>query len=488
MTHLIVLETSDAGDAGEGYLVRIGPLRFVALKGPPAQTLGDPVEAVGAVLVTAEPRPRPFKLTLPVRGSAVEADSREGGYRLRRQLTQLIENPRWLGAGLYFHFAADPELDGWLRFGGADLTDDDPGIMLGEWDLELSDCYVVGKPGTHRLGRRLELVDRRSGLAPRDTRGLLYSTDHAAQALPTEPLILPGDVANVLLTRNRPPATQTTGPLLGVRRLWRSVAALDGDVASFLPDDTILTDPVRQYVDLEPVGGVRVWDTSRATTTFDPANWTPENTDTPELMGWERVFGPMRSSRDTPLAIDNGMCRLIWLGRDSASGLAIEYYDAATEKYLRLGRLAAASNVREATVVELTPERAVLEWRGAERALRAILQRGWHGPRLEGYNDAVAGEARIEYAPDAGAPVVTTATPTWVEQLTAGGKVLRWAKGADADARETTLELINGPGVGYYRAGKPVVAQIGTPVGPTAGVLASLAIADARSVPVLITR
>jgi hypothetical protein len=490
MTRLVTLTAAANSDEAIGYDVRLGPLAFVTVAAPPGEQLGETLEAVGAVLSPAEPRPRPFKLSLSVRGPSGTVDPRRDGYRIRRQLRQLLENARWRLQGLYFHFEADSELDGWLLIGGGDLTDEDPGVALGEWTLELTDVYVVGKPNRHRLGRRLELGDRRTGLVPLDSRGLLYATDHAGQALPARPLVVPGDVASLLLTRNRTPTDVAPGPQHGTRRLWRELNGLDGDVASFLPDDGILVDPVRQYLELEDVGAVRAWNADASTVPLTPSSWTLDRDTDPTLMGWERLYGqPLE--REPAVVLENGVCRLIWLGRATGQGLALEYWDDAAGHFARLGRVGAAADVREVALVELTPERGVLELRGGARALRAILQRGWSGPRLEGYNDDAGGTARLELAPDAGAPAVAPgASIAWVETIAAGGLTTLWAKGRDADTRATFAAgagtFLDSAGVAYSAPGA-VVAQVGTP-GASSSAIASLAIADARSVPVLITR
>lgn len=425
----VILSPAPNADEALGFELRLGPLAFACLAAPLDRTLGEALEAVGSVPTPAEPRPRPLKIVLPVRGTGHEADPAAEGYRLRRQLTQLLENPRILAPGLFFHWAADPELDGWLRFGGGELSESDPSHVLGEWTLTLTDCYHLATPAQGRLARRLELADRRTGLVALDTRGVLYSTDHAAQALPARPLILPGDVTGVLLAYNRPPSALVDGPLRDGRHLWREAAATDGDVASFLPDAEELPD--RPYLDLEDVlngnaGAVRVWDLAGATANpADVATFTPERDANPGIMGWERVYGPMTKIAPQ-LAIDNGMSRVVWLGNDPAGGLAVEYWDDASEGYVRLGRFNAADEVLEVTIVELTLERAVIEWRAAERAMRVILQRGWYGPRIEAYNDALAGTARLEWAPfAAGAIAITDGAPTWVRKITPAGVVTR---------------------------------------------------------------
>jgi hypothetical protein len=379
------------------YAIRLGPLSFVDPVEAVGEAIGDGLDVVGAALTAGERRPRPFKLKLPIRGDDGEAEPRTAGLRLRRQVRELIENPLYRLQGFFFTWSPDEDLDCWLLIGGAEIIETDPGISFGEWALELSDVYLRGRPGTHRPARRAAVSDLRSGLVPRDTRRLLYSTDFSGVSLPARPLYLPGDVADLVSTGNRP-AESTAGLARGSRHLWRRVGAIDGEVLSYRPDDSLLPGRTK-YLDLDDLGSVRVWDLSAATTyPPNPTGYTTEGDEQPTAYGWERILGDVL--RPTiPLAVENGACRLVWLGPSGSQGLAIEVWSSTTSKFTRLGRVLHAANVAEQRVVECTPERAVLEWRAGRYGMRAILQRGWYGPRLESYDDGGEG-ARIEYAPE----------------------------------------------------------------------------------------
>lgn len=409
-----------------GYDVRLGPLAFVTPADTVSETIGDGLEAVGAGLVPTDRRPRPLKLKLPVRGYHLDIDPRESGRQLRRQVRQVLDNARWRLQGFYFVWTADPDLDGWLMIGGAELSETDPGISFGEFEMDLSDVYIVGRPGTHRPGRRAIVADRRGGLVARDTRRLLYSTDFSSQALPTEPIALPGDLVDLVRSGNQPVGSVTVGPLRGARRLWRTAAAADGEIFTYLPDEALLTERTR-YLDLDDLGAVRIWDLSAAAP-YPPveAQYTTERDTDPDIYwGWEHVLGDVLTA-DRPLAIDNGAVRLIWLGPAADQGLAVEYWDAAVGHYRREGRVLHALGVREQRIIEATPERVVVEWRAGQYALRAILQRGWWGPRLESYDDG-GSTARLEWAPQdaTAAPTVTAQTPAWVRALMPNGILQR---------------------------------------------------------------
>ncbi len=488
MTDLVVLERSE-GAVAEGYDIRLGPLAFVTPADAVGETLGDGLEVVGAALVAAERRPRPLRLKLPVRGYELDVDPKESGLRLRRQVRSFIENAKLRLQGAYFTWEADPDLDGWLLIGGAELTETDPGISFGEFEMELSDVYIVGRPGTHKPGRRASIVDLRDGLAPRDSRRILYSTDFEAQALPEEPLYLPGDSASLVRSGNKPVAKTTLGPeRAGARHLWRSVEATDAEILSYVPDQVLL--PGRDsYIDLDELGSVRLWNLDNATVyPPDPVEYTEERDLEPDIYWhWERIHGAALTA-NPKLAMDNGAVRLIWLGSASSEGLAIEYWDSGLGHYRRIGRVMHAASVREQHIVEANGERAVIEWRAGRYGMRAILQRGWWGPRLESYDDG--GEtARLEYQPEGtGALSVTEKAPTWVWEIkrAVGSYALLWASGSVGESRNTEPTVISGTTAACVWRTRVLIAQLGCPPGPTATQLASQSLVDARAIPVLI--
>lgn len=77
MSRFVVLSPAANADVAQGFDVRVGPLAFVCLADALDRTLGEALDTVGAVLTAAEPRPRPLKVVLPVRGTGEEADPRE---------------------------------------------------------------------------------------------------------------------------------------------------------------------------------------------------------------------------------------------------------------------------------------------------------------------------------------------------------------------------------------------------------------------------
>lgn len=486
MARAVVSLRRSTDAAAVGYDVRLGPLRFVTPADTVSEEVGGSLEAIGAAIAEGDPRPPALSLKLPLRGARREVDRYAAGLRLRRQTRALLNNARWRAHGFMFLWQADPDLDLWLRVGGGTIAEEDPGVSLAEFSLELRDVYIVGRPGTHRPGRRVNVADRRTGLVARDTRRLLYSTDFAAVALPTDTVALPGDTVDLVASGNRPVGASTLGPLRGARRLWRALAATDGETLTYLPDEALLTGQGR-YLDLEEPGSVRVWDRGSSADVPQPST-AERDTDPDVYLGWERIYGDVLQS-NRYLAIDNGACRLIWLGPAGSQGLAIEYWDDALGRYRRDLRVIHATGVREARIIELTQDRAVVEWRAGENAMRAILQRGWWGPRLESYADG-GGTAALEVA-GVPAAVAFAASPAYaagspVEGLDVQGRIHLWAHGTDAPGRSSTPSIV-AAGKRYSRT-RVYVAQLAAPPGPNAAGLGGLSLIDAQAVPVLIGR
>lgn len=478
------------------YDLWLGPLGFTWPSDVVEETLGNTLEAVGAALTPSERRPKPLKVPLRIEGHPTgELDARAIGNRIRRNVRQLLENPAWLAHGLYLWWRADRDLAGWVMLGGGTVRESDPGVSFGIWELELESLYLVGRPATHRPGRRLDLADRRTGLVPRDTRGTIYSTDYADAELPDEPLITPGDVVGATSSANQDVGTMTQGPVTDERTLWRSTAAIDGEVVSYQHDDELLPDARDAYVVLDDPGSVRIWDLTDAEVYPPDADaYTSAGDLAPDdVYGWEPVYGPAIRDAGAPLAIDNGAVRLVWLGAHGTRGLALEWFDDDLGTYRRQGRVLHALDVREVAIVEATPERSVIEWRAGPRTMRAILQRGWTHARLESYNDT-GGTARLEYASEPADGAITVGadgTLAWVVTLTAGTHVVRWARGTDDDVVLAPSSAIITPAapatsVQVHRA-RSLVAQVGTPLA-TAATVASWSLVDARSTPVLLAR
>lgn len=357
--------------------MQIGPLTFPAVLDDVSEPLGDGFEQAGAVVVAAERRARSLNLKLAVRAADDETgDAREAGMRLRRQLRQLAENTEWRKYPMPITWDIDPDMDAWVILDTGDLAEAQAGLTFGEFVADLN-TYLVGRPGTHRIGRRLDLADRRDGTIARDTFGTIYSTDFASAGIPSRPLILPGDITGLLGSAGIPDSSVLFEDENG-RALARNADVDDGDVVSYVADASI-GDEHGLYVVLDEPGSVKVWDTQTAGA---GAGSVESDSTLAALHGWERVYGPTLTPT-RPLAVGNDMCRVMLL----ANG-RVEYSRRAGDwgtppfAYSSVSTLDVGS-ITETSVIECTPERVVIEFRTEAQRARVILQRGWCGPRVE---------------------------------------------------------------------------------------------------------
>lgn len=500
------------------YALQIGPLAFTGPSENLGKTLGDALESVGAAIVPTERKPRPLKLKLTVEGDPREPDPVAVGDRLRRQVEQLLENRRWLRSGLYVRWTVKDLLAGWVMLGGGDLTETDPGVTFGRYDLELSDLYIVGNPGTHRVGRRLDLADRRGGTVPRDTRGRVYSVDFADTPALAHPLVLPGDayngVASSRLARgvvHGATLPRASGGYGVVPSLWQAWEAQDGEVVTYMPHPDLHPDPLIAPTHLDELGSVRVWDTNLPAAggniTADP--FTDVGDVDPTGYGWERVYGA-QGRADRYLAIENGTVRARWLGAGTPDqGLALEWWDQAAGRYRLQGQLihtpgeTLGNAAAEITVVELTPERGVIQVAIGPAILRVILQRGWVSARIESYVDlptATQAAAVIFTRPGADTGAVSAVTaPAWVKSIAYTTDTTTEATlVAPAEASYSWTDGYVGPFspidtlIAATAPNNTVALQIAPPrpdnvlLDPVE--LAAVSLVDARSIPVLVSR
>jgi hypothetical protein len=179
------------------YPVRFGPLHLVAVVGDTPEAMGDKLDAIGTTVIAGERAPRAAQITLAVRGAEDEANQRAAGFALRRQIRALVNNRAWRAHGLYWSDGRDVDGPAWIAVGTADLTEQGRGATFGDWRLQITDATVIGRPATHRRGRRVTVTDRAAGIVGIDTRGLLRSTDLAVEPADLPPAAIPGDVIAV---------------------------------------------------------------------------------------------------------------------------------------------------------------------------------------------------------------------------------------------------------------------------------------------------
>lgn len=489
-----------------GYGVRLGPLSFVTTADTVSETVGDGIETAGAIVVAAERRTRGVKMKLPVRASRDDPrDAGQAGRQLRRQVRALLNNSRWRMQGLYLWWDADPELDGWYVVGGGELSESDPGVAFGEFELDLEDLTIVGRPGTHRPGRRVSIGWRPGGLVPIDSRRISFSTAFQDINRPHEPLWLPGDITDIASTAGRTIDeldVYRADPRDG-RVLWTRVPAIDGEVITYQPGP-MLTDR-RRYLDAEDYGSVRAWDiggtkfegATMPTTRTTAADRDPDHPTTG--YGWERVTGDLLLP-DRHLSVENGRARITWLGSLPHQHLLWEWMDPATNVFIPAGRFAFSGDVHDSHIVELTPERAVIEWRRGPLAMRAILQRGWAGPRIESYDDTGAFAPIFFQLEDDYNGEVAIGPSSWDNVVTiAGTSVERDPKPVHIGLGYATSEFLTealtdetAPVLGPYvlKLSRPrvMVVQVAASVLQNTGQLSQVTATDTRPTPVLLGR
>lgn len=378
----------DELQAAAGYRsATLGPLAFVTLIESPTEQLGGPLETVGRNVSPGIADPDRFRVVLPVHGPDADLGSYEKGQQLRRQLRGLLTNDPARLQGLYFHWGADPELDGWIIVSTGELTerDDGTGPTFADWKLAL-DGYRVATSRSHREARALEAFDRRLATTPRDVLGRIFGGGFEARTARTVHA-LPGSVTELVGPTGRPLTVNET----------RGAASM------------IVAQPARAVVsfDRDPLTA----DVSDVQVRDRPAPSAAE-------VEWEQVHGPVHplTPGDIPV-LSNDLCRVRW---DTVRGVfAVD--DAAGAEGARVGVVASggyANVLKAAEVIECTPERAVLRARLATSGTTRVdcyltLQRGWPGPRIECYAaspSAAAVPSLYVGAPPAGALTYTRST------------------------------------------------------------------------------
>ncbi len=353
-------------------LVMLGPVTLPTLKGEVTEVLGDQLETVGAGVVPGERRPRPLTLRIPIHGDALDADRRTAGLRLRRQLRALMENTPARLQGLYLNWSVDPEQNGWLLVGGGDLKYAAGGIVFGDFEVELSDCYRVASQRTHRPARRLVTVDRRLVETARDIQGTVFSTDFASQIAVAWHFLGVGVSDPVASSTRWPVSTGGVSTKDSASDLQYVAGRPDGEVISYEQAEVDLNRAV-----------VRLYDNHGTAVEAD----------------WEPVFGPDQPLSGVPI-LENAVCRVVL---DAATGL-IDIYTWATSVWVLNATVSSAgygsSYIYRVRVVEWTTERAVLAVTSVSATgtprfdMFIALQRGWTGPRIENYAANQAGSSQ----------------------------------------------------------------------------------------------
>ena len=363
--------------------VRLGRLKLVTLGDDLKEAVGDTIEAVGGYVAAGERRPRAVSLVLPIHGHYRDANPYNSAMKLRRQVRSLVDNARYRLQGLYLDFDHDPEINGWVVFGGGDVEYGEGGITLGEFRLALSDIYRVGQQRTHRQAHRIELYDRRLSTVPIDYKRTLYTVDFAA-ATPEHLLVWPPGAYGIF--RHLP---EQRSAVPSVR------AGLDGDAGtqSSLSHGQIVSFELAE-ADIGK-GDVQVYDRRG----LFPATTLAGDLNPEDVYGWEEVFGPNYplSAADVPV-LQNSFARVRY---DSATRAFVIDRAGQGTQFAEQGRVTAFQDspsgtltqfitLQSAEVVEYTPERAVVKAvftnaLAARGELYITLGRSSGGPKFELY-------------------------------------------------------------------------------------------------------
>lgn len=368
--------------------VALGRLRAATLLEELDEPVGGSLETIGAAVVPGEPQARKFTASIPLRGVLGDIDRFQAGARARRQARSLLSNGPLLAAGLYFRFAVDPELNGWIAAAGGEIKPAKGGVTFADYTLDIGDAYRLGSLRSHRPARYVTVDDRRRADVPRDYLGRHFSTDFAtAQAVPQ--VVLPAGVSDVLDGRGQQVLADEFPGADGWLTTVSEVS--DGQILHFEQPES--AQGLMDVVILDRRG-------FRSPTFTMAGDLRPQ-----DAYGWEEVYGPDHAFLETDVpVVQNGLCRIRWISASAA--LALDAWDAAAG-YVERCRLSLRRNfvsngaavgqldeLRSARVVAWTPEQAVIglavaESEGPARGdIYVTLQRGWSGPRIEMYLDS----------------------------------------------------------------------------------------------------
>lgn len=413
------------------YDLQLGRVQLPTLLDALKESIGEQLDAVGAAVVAGERRAKGLPLSVPVR--ATGSDPRAIGDRMRRQLRALLKNPAARLGALYLRFGADPEMSGWLLIGDGDLEYAAGGVSFADYKLTIPSAYPVARQRSHLQARRIEIQDRRLATTPRDVKGLIYENTWSENtAVPV--VYLPGAAGyqrDGLPLTGLPVAAAAALMSAGAPNLLQGLA--DGDIVAMTgpPSETVL-----QQAEL---GDVIVLDRAGQVATAASAarDLTPQDS-----YGWEELYGP-----DQPISypagapdivVQNGVCRVtltpatgaINVERLTSSGFA----PACTVTPMR-GATSTALKIRDASIVEWTPDSAVVKLVQdntqvsglSESPVRAetfiTLRRGWDAPRVETYLRSPGDYARLRVM-----PVVTGASTV---RFSTSGSAVAIADGTD---------------------------------------------------------
>lgn len=374
------------------YQLRLSRIAFTTLYEDLQEPLGDEVDVAGPRPVPGERRAKGLDLKIMLDGQALGQDV---GNRLRRQVRALLSNERARLEGLYFAWDADPEQNGWVVPGTADVVPSEAGVTFGDYRLEASSVYRLGTPRTVRPARRIEVRDRRLPTVPRDVRGTVFSSDFSTQSVgSSSEATLPSGVSDVVGYNGRPYASALAVVPTLSGNVTKVVGYTAGETLHFEQaeadrhkSDVVIFD--RQGIALPPGGFTQLGDLFPQT-----------------AYGWEEVYGPDQplTPGDLP-ALDNGLIRV---GFDQARSAIVLMPYVAGSGYVDHGRVVIVNDVlglaslaagARPSVVAWTPERGIvrapfLDASGNRFDVYVTLRRGATGPSIEAYGSTFSGVFR----------------------------------------------------------------------------------------------
>jgi len=363
-------------------VLRIGRLKLEDPESFP-EPMGQSVAVVGGVPM---PGPRSgITVTAALNSFTDTGGTMAERERVRRQLRSILSNLPMRARGLFLEWTEDGEQDGWYVPGSA-MSDvaGSGGLASAFWRFAGVELTLLGRPRTHRRAVDVELFDLRTGLYPRDTKGVVLSTDFGGMT----PLLLswlPAAVTDPVVTAYGPTTITTARSgydgaevqaLVGAQHL--AVVSFEQTAANRHRGDVVVHD--RRGVLTAP------------TTAPDAA--------------WEEVYGPdwpwFGSTSDVPV-LENALVRVRYVSANT-DGFAIDRWTGSAwseEGKVTIRRVGDTTGFCDTLVSarlhEWHPHRAVVAVvmrRAADLYSREevfiTLQRGWKGPRFEVYPASVA--------------------------------------------------------------------------------------------------
>lgn len=378
--------------------LKLGRIALPTLVGDITEPVGDDFDVLGSALIPGEPSARPFPLKIPLHGTVGDTDYVAAAERMRRQLRSLLDNPAAGRQPIYMQFAPDSSLNSWLLIGGGDISYTDGGVSVGDYQLDLRNCFKIASRRTHYQAIRITNNDLRLGLIPRDFLGQVNSTDFSSVTRGGE-IIGPRAGAKFFTTSNRPVVTNTVRLASGNAGSMAASALNIGGYTGYGDGQAIGWQDVLTADALQGLDDVLILDRRGITA---PAFTTPGDVAMQDTYGWEEVYGPNFPLSDDVPVLANGRCRVQWDAANNA--LVIEAWMLASSKYDEVARVTFLRDISSSqmTAADLgSPQARVISWTPFTATIKftltvpastiqaadvyVTLRHDWYGPKIEMY-------------------------------------------------------------------------------------------------------